>query len=315
VCPALNQVVKNQKTSKVFAFKGENETRIKSTSGGAFAEIAKAIVKNGGVFYGASKQKDFSVEHIRGESLEYIIKIQGTKYLQSDIFRCYDLLEKDLKDGKTVLFSGTPCQVDAINRFVALKKLPSNQLYTVDIICHGVPSSTIYKDYLKWLEKQNKSKVVEYSFRDKRISWRGSSCYAKLENGKILLNDKKLCAFMTLYYSNYITRNCCYQCKYTSQERVSDITISDYWGIEKVDKNFEDNLGVSMILINTEKGEKLFRQAQGESIIANVEKAIQPQLSKPTSCPLDRDEFWETYKAKGLEPLLKKHGGVKADSL
>ncbi len=315
VCPAINESEKNKGEPYVYAFKANDQIRKDSTSGGAFASFAKKIVENGGVFYGATQLKDFSVKHIRGETFEDISKVQGTKYLQSDISSCYNLIENVLRLGKIVLFSGTPCQVDALNRFVLMKKIPNDNLFTVDIICHGVPSKVVYRDYLLWLEKKYKSKIVDYKFRSKSISWRGSSCYAKFENGLELKNDKKLCSFMNLYYSDNITRESCYSCKYTIKQRVSDITISDYWGIENVDKDFEDKLGVSMVLINTDKGERFFEQVEGEKIVGNLQKAIQPQLKKPTARPHTREEFWDTYKKKGLKPLLKKYGGVKSDSL
>ena len=315
LCPALNQVVKHQNQTSVYAFKAKDEIRKNSTSGGAFAALATAFMQDGGVFYGAAQESDFSVSHIRGESTDDLSRIQGTKYLPSDIAACYAQIEKDLKADRKVLFSGTPCQVDGILRFAELKKLPKENLYTVDIICHGVPSPTFYQAYMEWLEKEYRSKVIEYKFRSKKISWRGSSCYAKLGNGQELKNDKKLCGFMNVYYSDNITRESCYICSYTSKERVSDLTISDCWGLENMDQSFEDVLGVSMVLVNTEKGRTLFEQVEGERITGSIETAKQPQLHKPTVRPQSRNAFWIKYEQKGVKPLLKKYGGVKRDSL
>ena len=228
---------------------------------------------------------------------------------------CYSQIAEDIKQGRTVLFSGTPCQVDGVKRFIDNKKLPTENFFSVDIICHGVPSPAFYRSYMEWLEKECGSHVTEYSFRSKKISWRGSSSYAKLENGQELKNDKKLCAFMNVYYSDNITRESCYSCPYTSKDRVGDLTISDYWGLENLDKSFEDALGVSMILVNTEKGRALLEKTEGERITGSIEAAKQPQLSHPTERPQTRDEFWQTYEKKGVKPLLKKYGGVKRDSL
>ena len=314
VCPALNETSKNQNEPTAYAFKAKNELRENSTSGGAFAAMATVVVQNGGVFYGAAQMDDFSVAHIRGESTDDLRKIQGTKYLPSDVTACYAQIEKDLKQGKMVLFSGTPCQVDGILHFVEVKKLPKEKLYTVDIICHGVPSPAFYRAYIGWLENEYKSKVIEYKFRSKKISWRGSSCYAKLENGQELKNDKKLCAFMNVYYSDNITRESCYTCPYTSNGRGSDLTISDYWGLENLDKTFEDALGVSMVLVNTEKGKYLFERLEGDKIAGSIETAKQPQLDHPTSRTQTREAFWDEYEQQGVKPLLKKYGGVKRDS-
>lgn len=315
VCPALNEALKNQHEPTVYAFKAKDELRKNSTSGGAFAALATEILQRGGVFYGAAQMEDFSVAHIRGESADELKKMQGTKYIPSNTTFCFEKISEDLKEGRMVLFSGTPCQVDGILRFVKIKKLPREKLYTVDIICHGVPSPTFYQSYIQWLEDEYRSSITEYKFRSKKISWRGSSCYAKLANGQELKNDKKLCAFMNIYYSDNITRESCYTCPYTSQERVSDLTISDYWGLENLDKNFEDALGVSMVLVNTEKGKEFFEKVEGERIVGNIETVKQPQIHKPTSRPQNREKFWITYEQKGVKPLLKKYGGLKRDSL
>lgn len=315
VCPALNEVIKNDLESSTFAFKADDELRKNSTSGGAFAALAQEIIEQGGVFYGAKQTSDFSVVHVRGERQEDINVIQGTKYLPSDVTYCYELVAKDLTQEKTVLFSGTPCQIDAMLRYLDIKRISKERLYTVDIICHGVPSPSFYQSYLDWLQKKNGARLVEYKFRSKKVSWRGSSCYAKTVNGKELINDKNLCAFMNVYYSDNITRESCYSCPYTSKQRVSDLTISDYWGIENLDKSFEDKLGVSMILVNTEKGEKLFAKTAGEKIAGDIQTAKQPQLAKPTCRPSTREEFWKEYQQNGVESLLKQYGGIKRDSL
>ncbi|MBQ8429659.1 MAG: polysaccharide pyruvyl transferase family protein [Clostridia bacterium] len=315
VCPALNPVQNHENEPTVYAFKAKDELRKNSASGGAFAALAIEVIRNDGVFYGAAQMDDFSVVHIRGNSTADLRKIQGTKYLPSDVTACYEQISEDLKQGKTVLFSGTPCQVDGIRRFAECKKLPLENLYFVDIICHGVPSPTFYKSYMEWLEKEYNSKIIEYKFRNKKISWRGSSCYAKLEDGKELCNEKKVCAFMNVYYSNHITREGCYICPYTSKERVSDLTISDCWGLEDMGVDFEDALGASMIMVNTEKGKHLLDVLEGERIEVSVEKAKQPQLSAPVSRPSTREEFWLKYEQKGVKPLLKKYGGIKRDSL
>lgn len=311
VCPALNNVAKHSEPSDVYAFKAEDGLRKNSTSGGAFAALATEMIQRGGALYGASLNRGFKVYHKRIDKTEDLGLLQGTKYLQSDVCSVYSLIESDLKSGKEVLFSGTPCQVDGINSFVRQRRLPQDKLYTVDIICHGVPSSRVFDDYMEWLTKEYKSRVVEYKFRHKGISWRGNSCYAKLENGLELKNGKKLSGFMNLYYSNNITRNSCYQCQYTSLERVSDLTISDYWGLENLSREFEDSLGVSMVMVNTEKGKELFDKVNGDRIEGSTECAKQPQLKHPTEKPVTREAFWQQYEKNGVVPVLKNYGGIK----
>ena len=315
VCPTFSGATKNQSQPIVYAFKAKDSLRENSTSGGAFAALATAIINDRGSFYGATQGLDFSVFHIRGEKAEDLVCMQGTKYLPSDIIGCYLQIEEDLKNGRKVLFSGTPCQVDGIRRFVDCKNLSLDNLYLVDIICHGIPSPTFYNAYFEWLEKETGSRVVEYKFRNKKISWRGSSCYAKLANGQELKNDKKLCAFMNVYYSDNITRESCYACPYTTKNRVSDLTISDCWGLEDMDRAFEDALGVSMVLVNSEKGKRFFYEVEGERIEVELDKAKQPQLYTPTERPQTREEFWKSYETKGVKPLLKTYGGIKRNSI
>lgn len=315
ICPALNKPIKNQAEPTIYAYKADNEKRKLSASGGAFIGFATSIIEDGGVVYGAVQEEDFSVSHTRGKTLQDLAKMQGTKYVQSQTAHCYLQIENDLRQGRKVLFSGTPCQIDGVNRFILNKNLPTENFYSVDIICHGVPSPALYKNYINWLEKEYGSKIIEYKFRSKKISWRGSSCYALLENGKELENDKTLCAFMNVYYSSNITRECCYTCQYTSKNRVSDLTIGDYWGLENLDKRFEDELGVSIVLVNTDKGAKLFKELKGDKILGSFDTAKQPQLERPTVCPKSREEFWEIYERKGIKTLFKKFGGVKRDSL
>jgi len=314
-CPAASQPQKNGAAEDVFAFKAREEVRLGSTSGGAFAALAEAIVKLGGVFYGARLYDCGRVEHVRGDKPEDIALMQGTKYVPSATSRAFWEVIDDLKCGTAVLFSGTPCQIDALNKLVRTKGIDSSKLYTVDIICHGVPSQRVYEDYRRWLDGKLSARVVDYKFRYKPISWRGNSVYARLEDGSELKNDRLVGAFMNLYYSGNITRESCYGCKYTSRERVADITISDFWGIENTVPSFEDALGVSMVMINTERGRALFDVAEGERIAADVSAAKQPQLKAPAQKPETRELFWKTYGEKGIHSVLREFGGICPPSI
>ncbi len=314
VCPAMNEPVTNV-IQNVYAFKAEDHLREKSASGGAFVALAKAVLSDGGVVWGAVQNTDFSVEHQRCDSFGDIDKIQGTKYVQSNLQKCYSELERDLKKGTKVLFSGTPCQIEAIKRFVLVKKLPKDNLYFVDIICHGVPSPKVYFDFINWLNKKKQSKVLKYFFRSKEISWRGNSCLVQLENGKKLCNDLHATSFMNLYYSNYITREACYSCKYATIARNSDITIGDYWGIENLNSAFEDELGVSAVLLNTDRGRTLFDRVQGEKYLGDITTLKQPQLTQGCDSPVDRNVFWKQYEDKGIDCVLNLYGGIRRNVL
>ena len=309
VCPTINIPQKNN-PEKTFAFKAEDEIRKNSTSGGAAATLAEKVISDGGAVYGASLDDEFNLKHIRINRIEDISLIQGTKYIQSDITSIFESLENDLVNGNPVLFTGTPCQVAAVKNFVLSKKLNSQKLYLCDIICHGVPSPKVFKDYIEWLGDAEKSKITKYYFRNKSFSWRGDSSSAETETTEIKRN-KNVSAFMNLYYGNNITCDACFNCKFTSQDRVSDLTISDFWGIENDNPDFEDKLGVSMVLVNSQKGNELFSSFNGESVKANIENAKQPQLKKATEKPEDYDEFWKTYKEKGIDYTIKKYAMPK----
>ena len=305
VCPTINIPQKNN-PEKTFAFKAEDEIRKNSTSGGAAATLAEKVISDGGAVYGASLDDEFNLKHIRINRIEDISLIQGTKYIQSDITSIFESLENDLVNGNPVLFTGTPCQVAAVKNFVLSKKLNSQKLYLCDIICHGVPSPKVFKDYIEWLGDAEKSKITKYYFRNKSFSWRGDSSSAETDTTEIKRN-KNVSAFMNLYYGNNITCDACFNCKFTSQDRVSDLTVSDFWGIENDNPDFEDKLGVSMVLVNSQKGNELFSGLNGEAMEANIENAKQPQLKKATEKPEDYDVFWKIYKEKGIDYTIKEY--------
>ncbi len=304
-CPVINTPQKLS-PENVFAFKAEDNIRKNSTSGGVASALTEKIINNGGTVYGASLDNNFNLKHIRINRVEDIALIQGTKYIQSDMTGVFDNLKNDLESGKPVLFTGTPCQVASVKNFVLSKKLDTQNLYLCDIICHGVPSPKVFKDYIEWLGGTEKSKITKYYFRNKNFSWRGDSSSAETDTAEIKRN-KNISAFMNLYYSNNITCDACFNCKFTSQDRVSDLTISDFWGIEKDNPDFEDKLGVSMVLVNSQKGKELFASLNGKFVEANIENAKQPQLKTPVKKPDGYDDFWSIYKENGIDYTVKKY--------
>ncbi len=307
ICPAINTPAQYQPTS-TYAFKAPDILRKNSTSGGAFAALATTVIDNGGSVYGASLDHNFKLYHKRIEKKEDIVLLQGTKYIQSDITGVFEPLKNDILAGIPVLFSGTPCQIAAINNFVKKEELNTEQLYLCDIICHGVPSPKVFDDYIKWLNTKHVFK--KYFFRNKAISWRGDSSAIEAADAQ-LLHNQNTSAFMNIYYSNNITSDACFECKYTNQKRISDITISDFWGLENINPNFEDSYGVSMVLTNTQKGENLFAQTEGIKETSDIRFAKQPQLEHPTAKPGTYEAFWKNYKTNGFEYVVKHFGFPK----
>ena len=302
-CPTENPPSKNE-VIDVFAYKAKDSIRKNSTSGGAAAALAEAVIDNGGVVFGASLNKDFCLNHIEIKTKKDIALMQGTKYIQSNMTDIFLKIKKALEQGKSVLFTGTPCQNAGVLNYAKLNKLNTDKLYLCDIICHGVPSPKAFTDFIAWIKEREE--FNEYYFRNKAFSWRGDSASVKFNEE--LKRSKYISSFMNLYYTNLITDEACFNCKFTSYERVSDITVSDFWGIENTAKEFEDALGVSMVIVNTLKGKELFEKIGGKKKTVSLENAKQPQLKNPTNKPSNYDEFWQNYNIK---TALEKYGAIK----
>ena len=259
VCHMLNKNAADKKAQRVVALKSKDPEVIKtSQSGGAFAELAKCVLEQGGVVYGAAFGEDFHVTHIRTDSARELYKLQGSKYVQSETVGIWQKVKDDLETQKRVLFSGTPCQIAALNAFLNRRY---DNLFAVDLVCHGVMPPKIWKDHITYMGKKY-GKLTQANFRDKAFGgWRAGRQSFKI-NGSL----KDFDTYSRLFNSNFFLRESCYTpekgkivCKYGGMTRCSDLTIGDFWGIENVNSNIpDDNMGISVCLINSEKGEKLF---------------------------------------------------------
>lgn len=296
-----------------YAFFLGNKKRMASQSGGAFTAVAEHFLKEGGVVYGAAKDKDLNVKYIRINSRLQLKKIKGSKYVQADMGQIAQLVEKDLIKNKKVLFSGTPCHVAGIYQYIKTKGIPLNGLYTCDLVCHGVPSPGIYKNYTSDIKRRYGDFIKNFNFRDKKNpgGWYGHVCSFSVKNKAIISNN-----YRDIFYSHLCLRESCYQCSYASLNRVSDITVGDYWGIEKRHPDMFDNKGTSMVLINTEKGKDIFESVkeQGKWIETSLEECMQPNLQHPTEKPVKYSEFWEDYAALGFVPTVKKYCNYNEDN-
>ena len=295
------------KLPKAFGVKHNDERiRMNSRSGGAFVAFSDLILNQGGAVYGAVMQKDFTVKHSRAFNETQRNKMTKAKYVESDIVGIFPQVEKDLISGKAVLFSGTPCQVSGLQAYLREKKISDEKLYCCDLICHGVPSPKIWDSYLKYVEEENGKKIIEANFRDKEFGW-DSHCESFIFQGK----DKKYVSrdYTDLFYQHIMFRPSCYNCKFANIHRPGDATLGDFWGIEKNDPAFDDNKGVSLILVNTEKGNKLFNMAKENVnvIVCDIRNCIQPTLVKPSSVSPRRDEFWDDYEKMVFCTFLKKY--------
>lgn len=277
-----------------------------STSGGVFTALSDYILRKNGVIYGAVFDKNFKVCHIRAEDINNRNRMRGSKYVQSDLVDIFSMVKEDLLAEKNVLFTGTPCQIDGLRSF--LRKDYNNNLICCDLICYGVPSPKVWKSYIEYLEKINKSSMVLYKFRPKNWSWYAHNVLSVFENGKEFHSSAKSNLFRDLYYSRLIMRPSCHNCKYTNLARPSDMTIADCRGIDNVIPDFNAENGASLVLINTKKGAEIYEKIK-ENLISyevDIEKLLQPPLKQPSQPNLHRTDFFKTFDKSGFEKAIFK---------
>lgn len=278
-----------------------------SRSGAAFIAFSDWVLEQGGVVYGVGYKDHFRVVHKRAMTKEQRDEFKGSKYVQSDLSNIFLQVKEDLKNGLIVLFSGTPCQTSGLNSFIG-KKL-REKLILVDIVCHGVPSPYIWKDYLSYLEKKYNSKIIQLDFRNKKYGWSSHIETYKLKNKMVITGT----TFTYMFFQHYMLRESCGVCHFTNTIRPSDITLADFWGWEKSVPEFnKDNKGCSLVLCNTSKGLSLFEQCKDkiDSIKVSINDCLQPNLKRPSEIHPERINFEKDYSKKGFNFVLKKYGNV-----
>lgn len=301
VCPVLNQ---RQPRTPLVCYAAKNpdeEIRMKSSSGGIFTMLAEQTINNGGVVFGARFDENWDVIHDYAETIEGLEKFRGSKYVQSRIGDCFKKAKQFLDAGREVLFSGTPCQIAGLKLF--LRKNSAN-LLAVDIICHGVQSPMVWQKYLK---EMNPEQLVlsEISFRDKSSGWKTFSFHAKgVKKDNTIATVTKGTLFQDTYLRVFLKNIClrpsCYECPARSGKGNSDITIADFWGIQNVDAEFDDDKGVSMILPYTEKGLDIVNSVnmvKKEKSI-DVDPRVNPNLHLDCSVPKYRKYFFKNIRRK-----------------
>ena len=301
VCPFGDNISLNT-IKEVYAIKNKDENiREQSSSGGFFSVLSDYIIKKEGVVYGAIFDKDFNVIHSKAENLEECSLFRGSKYVQSQLRDIHQDVRNILKEGKFVLFSGTPCQVNSLLRYLG-KEANSEHLITCDILCHGVPSPLIWHDYLNSVGRN----ISSVNFRNKRNGWHSSELSIYNEQSLLLSEDQATNVYYQLFLCHYSIRPSCAVCPYASTNRCGDFSIGDFWGIEKSEPEFDDDKGVSLVLVNTDKAKLLYEKLKGNIIFkeSNINNCMQPILQHPFQLASKRDEFWKDYKKRGLNHAI-----------
>lgn len=306
-CP-INVDIESSKSENAYAAKAKDKVvRRRSQSGAAFAVLAAEALKNGWIVYGASSNKT-KVEYQRIVDLQNLESLKKSKYVQADLEGIHSLVAKDLSNNKKVLFSGTPCYVASMLSFLLAKRVPTNNLITIDLICYGVPSPGLYDEYLQLEEKKKGKKAVDFVFRDKQ--WSLNEKYSKI-TWESCSHETLTNGYLRMFSSKLATRHSCLVCKFARAERISDITIGDYWGIEKLKPEFDDNKGVSAIICHTQKGRELFGSVKDDFILFETSfsdaQKKQPALTHPSGVINQYDDFWNDYEKNGLQYVMLKY--------
>lgn len=295
----------NYESPYAFALRLKDKTSLqKSQSGGAFYAIAEQIINQGGVVYGVGMSDDFVVLHKRASTIEDLQGLRYSKYVQSDLRDTLVKIKQDLKEGLSVLFSGTPCQVSGLRSFIPSSL--NKRLYTIDLICHGVPSPAVWKSNVKNIAAESNKAVDHLVFRNKSMGWKGAIETYWFNDG----SHANSYSFSYLFYKLIMNRESCANCKFTNLKRVADLTIGDLWGYDVSRLGWNDNKGVSICLVNSDKGESLLKLAQMTAYVKPVPvgECLQPNLQRPTGRHSDSERFASEYIAKGYNYVLKRYG-------
>ena len=316
VCPVINQYEARTPLNVYAAKNSDDEVRHQSSSGGIFTLLAEQTIKDGGVVFGACWDKDWNVKHDYIDNISDLQRFRSSKYLQSVIGDNYLKAEQFLKTGRKVMFTGTPCQIAGIKHFL---RKEYNNLLAVEVICHSVPSPGVWQQYLttrlhtlKW----NKSDIRNISFRDKKTGWKTYSFVIENENGNILTELSSKNAFMRGFLADLYTRPSCHACPAKQLRSGSDLTLGDFWGIESLMPEIDDDKGVSAIIVNTDKGKQVLHNINVElhEVQYNELTTRNPALVKSFHKTPKRTEFFKedgfTFEEK-VKRLAKKPFSMK----
>lgn len=313
VCPYTNNNITQEFEADVYALKNrEQDVLMKSTSGGAFSVIADYVLERSGYVVGCVFDDKFSPIHIIAEDSEGIAPMRGSKYVQSDTGTTYTQVQKLLHEDKWVLYTGTPCEIAGLRSYL---RKNYDKLITVDLVCHGVPSPGLFRKYLDNRESFFGGKILEILFRDKKKYGQTSRGTIRFINRRGREKTKQISplddSYYFLFHQRRINRMCCYSCKFAQEKRVGDFTIADFWGIEEVLPSFKSGGGVSLVLVNTTKGKKIFDSITKKVYFAKVDLNLAADyngnLRRHAALPPDRTEIFEFVNYNGYDATTRKY--------
>lgn len=317
VCPiSYAEQIKNNDfpKPKTFAAHHKNqEIRFDSTSGGVFSAIAEEFYKKNGFVGGAIYTKDFYAVHFISQNKEDLKKLRSSKYLQSNAEGFYKSVKNAVLTGNPVLVCGTPCQVAAIRRYLGKNY---ENLYLLDFICHSVASPKAHRKYLDHLEAIHGKKIIAFKAKNKELGWRMLTKKSSFDDGSAYYGIRGKDLYSRAYHSNMIDRPSCYDCQYKGYPRISDMTLADFWGVEHVAKEMDNDTGVSAILANSNKGFKLLEMAKKRLVLKEVSlEDIEPHnpalVKKATKPNYDREQFFHDLDTLPFNELGDKYFPIR----
>lgn len=301
VCPSINQDEQNKPLRVFAAINPNEEIRMKSSSGGIFTMLAEAIIDEGGVVFGARFDENWEVRHDYTETKEGLEAFRGSKYVQSLIGETYRQALEYLKRGRKVLFSGTSCQIAALNKYL---RIEYDNLLAVDVVCHGVPSPLVWREYLKEVNP-SKKKISYINLRDKSRGWARYSYVIKSQNSTLYDDYAANSLYLQGFTWNFYLRPSCYKCPAKNGKSKSDITLADNWGYVNTCPEMFDNKGLSTIVVNTQKGEEFLAAIVPDNKEIDPESIYKYNASFCTSSPKSKyyNMFWLNFPIQGLNAI------------
>ena len=295
---------------KVYAaYANDNDLRLSSSSGAMFSLLAHHILLLDGIVYGVKMADDcYSAEYERVEDISSLSQLRGSKYFQAKVGDTYSKVKQDLSEGRKVLFTGTGCSVNGLKTF--LQKEYDN-LYCMDIVCHGTPSPKLWEKYVKFREEEIHSKVIYVSFRNKdKHDWNGFEMKEVDEDHREMWISRHIDPYFQMFVKNVCLRPSCYTCT-AKYYKLSDLTVADFWGVDNVAPDMNDNLGVSLVITRSNKGQQLFDNIQDQLKRKEVsyEDGVKENMSeyKSHSLPQERNDFYKDMNNMTFRKLTRKY--------
>lgn len=297
VCPIINKIESKEEPKEAYIVRNNDAEIVRnSTSGGAVTAFCEEILSRNGIIFGGAFDNDFEVRHLSAESVEELKKFRSSKYVQSDLTDTFKRVKKNLDDGRYVMFTGTPCQVEGLLKYL---QKPYDNLFTVDFVCRAVPSPLVWRKYKELKTKKYKSEIIYANFREKTYGYHSANLTLRFANGKKSIENTKTDYMLKSFFDGICSRPSCYECSFRKVDRVSDLTVFDCWNITRyVPTLADDDKGYTAVIVQSEKGRQMLKNVSEKLIMhkADVDTLIKNDgfmaVNNPYKHP-KKDEYFK----------------------